>query len=222
VLTPSHQFPLGGAMTPGRRLEFIEWAQDRNAWLVEDDYDSEFRYAGRPIPAMAGFDRLSRTIYVGSFSKIFSNSLRLGYAVVPAELLPAFRVMLEEFATKASLMPQQALANFIADGEFYRHLRRVRRIYGERRRFLLEALARNFAGAGTFTDHQAGMQVAFHLKGGADDREVARRARREGLTVAALSSYCFRPGRLNGLLLGFCGFTEEELEEGLKRLARVL
>lgn len=222
VLTPSHQFPLGGAMSPGRRLAFTRWAEEKDSWIVEDDYDSEFRYAGRPIPAMAGFDKLRRTIYIGSLSKIFSNSLRLGYLVVPKPLLEAFKRRLKQFGTKASLMPQQALAEFIANGDFYRHLRRMRRVYGERRKFLLERLAAEFSSVGRFQDHQAGMQIALHLKRDFPDHRVSELARAKGVLVRPLSTYSVQPGARNGLLLGFCAFSEAEMGEALDGLAEVL
>lgn len=218
VLTPSHQFPLGGAMAPSRRLEFVQWAAERGSWIIEDDYDSEFRYAGRPIPALAGFDRLQRTIYVGSFSKIFSNSLRLGYLVVPDELRPLFDATLQRFGIKASLMPQMALAQFIDRGEFYRHLRRVRRIYGERRKVLIDLLADHFPDCGQHNDHQAGMQIAWHLPDTIPDHAVERAAKGRGLSAQALSSFCAEDRALNGLLLGFCGFTEQELRAGMADL----
>lgn len=222
VLTPSHQFPLGGAMAPGRRLALIRWAEERQGWIIEDDYDSEFRYAGRPIPAMAGFDGLKRTIYVGSFSKIFSNSLRLGYLIVPEGLVDRFRAALAQFGGKASYLPQQALADFIESGEFYRHLRRMRRIYGERRKVLLQGLAAGFGDRGWFRDHQAGMQQVFHLDGRYPDREVARRARALGLTIAPLSDFAAGDPPFNGLVLGYCAFTPEELNAGLDNFRRLL
>ena len=222
VLTPSHQFPLGGAMAAGRRLAFIRWAEERQGWIIEDDYDSEFRYAGRPIPAMAGFDGLKRTIYVGSFSKIFSNSLRLGYLIVPEGLVDRFRAVLAQFGGKASYLPQQALADFIESGEFYRHLRRMRRVYGERRKVLLQGLAAGFGDRGWFRDHQAGMQQVFHLDGRYPDREVARRARALGLTIAPLSEFAAGDTPLNGLVLGYCAFTPEELNAGLETFRRLL
>ena len=209
-------------MSPRRRLEFIHWAEAQNAWLIEDDYDSEFRYAGRPIPAMAGFDKLSRTIYIGSFSKIFSNSLRLGYVIVPDPLVEMFKTTLDRFGVKASYMPQQALAEFIENGEFYRHLRRMRRVYGERRKFLLDRLASGFQDYGSFQDHQAGMQVVFHLNHPYDDIDIAQRAKSNGLTTLAISQFCSENTSLNGLLLGFCGFSEEELNVGLATLSDVL
>ncbi|MGR3760192.1 MocR-like pyridoxine biosynthesis transcription factor PdxR [Roseobacteraceae bacterium NS-SX3] len=222
VLTPSHQYPLGGAMPPGRRQAFLHWAGETGGWVIDDDYDSEFRYAGRPIPAMAGFDGLNRTIYVGSFSKIFSNALRLGYLIVPQALTGRISETLRRFGLKAGAMPQQALAEFMESGEFYRHLRRVRRIYGDRRRYLLDRLARDFADWGSFTDHQAGMQIVFRLRGGLDDREICARARALGLDAGALSDFCAAGERQNGLILGCCQATEEELDAALETLSQAI
>lgn len=222
VLTPSQQYPLGGAMSPNRRLEFIRWAEARDGWIIEDDYDSEFRYAGRPIPAMAGFDHLNRTLYVGSFSKIFSNTLRMGYVIVPDRLRNRFRDTMHRFGPRASLMPQAPLAAFLSSGEFYRHLRRVRRIYGERRRFLLDHLSREFSHLGHFDDHQAGMQIAFHLTGSVPDTERVRQAADAGLTLSALSRYAEGDQVLNGFLLGFCASTQEEMTPALRRLKHLL
>ena len=218
VLTPSHQYPLGGAMSHSRRLEFLAWAEKNNAWIIEDDYDSEFRYAGRPIPAMAGFDRLNRAIYIGSFSKIFSNSLRLGYAIVPELLIEQFGATLRRFGLKASYMPQQALAEFMKSGEFYRHLRRVRRIYGERRKFLLERLRRDFTDFGVFIDHQAGMQIVFHLTQNFEDTDISMRASEMGVAAPPLSAFTAGKSPHNGLLLGFCGYSEEEIGLALTKL----
>jgi GntR family transcriptional regulator/MocR family aminotransferase len=218
ALTPSQQFPLGGAMAPSRRLEFINWAKENNAWLVEDDYDSEFRYSGRPIPAMAGFDRLKRTIYIGSFSKIFSSSLRLGYMIVPESLVEQFHSAMKQTGVKASYMPQPALAEFMKSGEFHRHLRRVRRIYGERRKFLLNRLERDFSEIGWFKDHQAGMQVVLHLSSRFEDFRISRGAAEKGMSVQPLSHYSIGEVRHNGLILGFCRSIEEELGRALDLL----
>ena len=218
VLTPSHQYPMGGAMSPNRRHEFIRWAEKEKAWIIEDDYDSEFRYAGRPIPAMAGFDRLNRTIYIGSFSKIFSNSLRLGYVIVPDSLLELFRTTMKRFGLKASYLPQQALAEFMKSGEFYRHLRRVRRIYGERRKFLLGRLNRDFSEFGNIQDHQAGMQFVLHLKDKFTDVDLSRLASDIGITLDPLSSFSTNKTKYNGLVFGFCGFDEKKMDDALREL----
>lgn len=222
VLTPSHQFPLGGALAPGRRLEFLEWARRTGGWVVEDDYDSEFRYAGRPIPAMAGFDGLNRTLYVGSFSKTFSNRLRIGYLVAPEALLPALKDGLRRTGARASAMPQQALSEFIDSGEFYRHLRRVRRIYAERRRHLLSRLAAEFSDFGHAPDHGAGMQIVFHLRPGLRDAEICARAETAGLGLQPLSDFAVETGGLNGLVLGCCHMQEQEIDLGLAHLSRIL
>ena len=222
VVTPSHQYPLGGAMTPNRRQEFLSWATRTDGWIIEDDYDSEFRYSGSPIPAMAGFDRLQRTIYVGSFSKIFSNNLRLGYVIVPEPLLSVFQATRQRLGIKASLMPQQALAEFISGGDFFRHLRRMRRIYGERRTFLLDRLSRDFSDFGWFKDHQAGMQVAFYLIPGRSDTDIFQKMKEENLVAEPLSSFCHGEMKINGLLLGFCAFSQEELDNALVRLLEAL
>ncbi|MGH1464152.1 MAG: PLP-dependent aminotransferase family protein [Cognatishimia sp.] len=222
ILTPSHQYPLGGAMSLQRRQAFLSWATTEDRWLIEDDYDSEFRFAGRPIPALAGFDGLKRAIYIGSFSKIFSNELRMGYVVVPEQLQNSFTKTLRRFGRKASQMPQAPLADFMQSGEFYRHLRRVRRIYGKRRGFILDALQHQFQDAGWFTDHQAGMQIAFHLNIELPDTNVATAARAAGLDVQALSEFCVGPASCNGILLGYCGFDETELGNALLTLRRVI
>ncbi|WP_226892613.1 PLP-dependent aminotransferase family protein [Phycobacter azelaicus] len=222
VLTPSHQFPLGGAMAPGRRVEFLDWAQKSKAWIIEDDYDSEFRYAGRPIPAMAGFEGSNRTVYVGSFSKTFSNRLRIGYLIAPEALLPALQDRLHRVGSRASVMPQQALAAFIDSGEFYRHLRRMRRIYAERRKHLLSRLAAEFAEFGHALDQGAGMQIVFHLRPGLNDAEICLRAKGAGLGLQPLSGFAVKADGLNGLVLGCCHMNEQEVDLGLTRLAQIL
>ncbi|GAA6209369.1 PLP-dependent aminotransferase family protein [Cognatishimia sp. WU-CL00825] len=222
ILTPSHQYPLGGTMSLQRRQSFLSWAQRQGSWLIEDDYDSEFRFAGRPIPALAGFDGLQRSIYIGSFSKIFSNELRMGYVVVPKSLQARFVTTLRRFGRKASQMPQAPLADFMQSGEFYRHLRRVRRIYGKRRAFLLGALQDRFQDVGWFTDHHAGMQIAFHLNIDLPDTNVMSAGRKAGLDIEALSGFCSGPAKCNGILLGYCGFDEQELDKALGTLRQVI
>ncbi len=222
VLTPSQQFPLGGAMPIQRRLEFLQWARSRSTWIVEDDYDSEFRYAGRPIPALASLDQAQRTIYIGTFSKVFSVSLRLGYLIMPPASIDAFARTLEKFGVKAALPCQRALANFIDDGDFYRHVRRVRRVYGDRRSLLLELLQAKLARWLSFSDHQAGMQICTRLAPGLDDGEVARRARESGMILPQLSSYYGARPAAQGLLLGFCPYREDEIRAGVDQLVSVL
>ncbi|MGB0722741.1 MAG: PLP-dependent aminotransferase family protein [Gammaproteobacteria bacterium] len=231
VLTPSHQFPLGGAMPMARRRAFLNWAVERGGqrWIIEDDYDSEFRFGGRPIAAMQSIDAVGRVIYVGSFSKIFSSALRLGYAVLPDALVPAMEDLLGRYGTRASIAVQRPLAVFMEEGGFHRHLRRVRRIYGERRKALLHALGRYLPGRIRFVDHQAGMQIAVRVTGITDDRVLVEALRRAGVEAQPISRYSASddafgntPGNVGGLLLGFCGFEPTAIDAAVRRLAEVI
>jgi len=222
ILTPSHQFPLGGAMSPLRRTEFLQWAVKTESWIIEDDYDSEFRYAGSPIQALAGFDSTGRTIYVGTFSKIFSVGLRLGFLVAPPALIPRFSKTLARFGVKAATASQRALASFMDSGEFYRHIRRVRRIYGERRKFLLNTLHEKLGDIVRFEDFAAGMQLLARLPAGYDDQAIVEEASREGVITAALSAHYAQGEIQNGLLLGFCSFTEAEIEASISIIEKII
>jgi len=222
VLTPSHQFPLGGAMAPARRGAHIAWAAANDAWIVEDDYDSEFRYSGRPIPAMASLDTDGRTIYVGGFSKVFSNSLRIGYLAAPEGMADRVRQVLRDYGVKASIAPQRPLADFVSNGEFYRHLRRMRRLYDERRRALVDALRRSLGPLADFADHQAGMLIALNLPPNIDDRAVVAEAATAGLGPLALSAYYAGGQPSSGLVLGFCAFTPAEIEAATTPLAEII
>lgn len=222
VLTPSSQFPLGGAMPLARRNAFLDWAAANQAWIVEDDYDSEFRYAGRPIPALAGLDGKERTLYVGSFAKVFSNDLRLGFVVVPSHLVPRFHETIVRFGSKASAMPQRPLALFMRDGDYYRHIRRVRRIYSERRKALIELLNTHLGKLASFEDHNAGMHIAVELPDHLPDKVVADAAARSGVSCIPLSNYYAPPITGNGLALGFCAYTPDEMQSAMARLERVI
>ena len=222
VVTPSHQFPLGGAMPANRRREYQQWANTHNAWIIEDDYDSEFRYAGRPIPALASLDDSDRTIYVGTFSKVFSVSLRLAYLIMPSALIPDFRQTLSRFGVKAALPCQRALADFIDNGDFYRHIRRVRRIYADRRNLLLELVEQKLSSYARFQDHQAGMQVAIEFTCDLDDQVIALAAQAQGVQVSPLSSHYGGGGAKMGLLLGFCPFDEAEIRTNIKVLTSII
>jgi len=227
ILTPSSQFPLGGAMPLARRRDFLNWSEKNAGWIVEDDYDSEFRYAGRPIRALSSFnthkDRHARTLYIGSFSKVFSDTLRLGYLVVPHNLITQVGATLDRFGTKASLMPQRPLAAFMQDGGFYRHIRRMRRIYGERRRTLIGLLRAYLDDERVqWRDHHGGMHIAVHLPPDCDDIVMSTRAAAAGLICPPLSAYCAGPAQQRGLLLGFCSFSNEEMESAMPTLARIV
>ena len=221
-LTPSSQFPLGGAMQQARRSEFLSWAAQSQSWIIEDDFDSEFRYAGRPFPALASFDHRERVIYVGSFSKIFSNGLRIGFLVVPDKLIERLRETVHQFGAKASVLPQQPLALFMKSGEFYRHIRRVRRIYAERRRVLINLLGSHLGDIASFDDHHAGMQIAIKLPSEYDDKKLSAAALDKQLICPALSTYYKSADKQNGLVLGFCGFTAEEMQKAMSSLGNII
>ena len=222
ILTPSHHYPLGGAMSPLRRREFLQWAEQTNSWIIEDDYDSEFRYAGTPIQALAGFDTTNRTIYVGTFSKVFSVGLRLGFLVTPPELIPRFSQTLAKFGVKAAATSQRALSDFMNSGEFYRHIRRTRRIYAERRKVMLRCLQERLGDIVTVEDHTAGMLLLARLPDVYDDQAIVEAASRQGVIVSSLSSHYAEGVRKSGLLLGFCGFTEDEIESNILIIEKIM
>jgi len=224
IVTPSRHHPTGATMPLPRRLALLDWAQRSQAWVIEDDYDSEFRYTGAPLPALASL-AAERVIYVGSFSKLLSPALRLGYFVVPPTLLAPVRAALAETGPRASLVPQPALARFMGSGEFATHLRRMRRLYGQRQTVLRTALARHLPDHLTASPDPSGMHLlcgigpALH---GIRDTEIAARAAGAGVSLRALSAYWPEDGGPQGLILGYAGFAPEALEGAVERLARAL
>ncbi len=226
IVTPSRQFPLGHLLAPERRRVLLDWAEASHAFIVEDDYDSEYRYGGRPVPALAAMDRRGRVIYAGTFSKVFSAGIRLGYLVVPERLIGAIRSALRRFGTRASIVPQPALAMFLESGAFARHLRRTRRIYDARRRFLLDGLERRFGDLLRPGDTSGGMAFAVFPRSAFapdfDDRALARAGAGEGFGFAALSDHFAEGPGTRGLLLGFAAHEEGEIAEGLDRLEALL
>ncbi|EYF00118.1 Transcriptional regulator, GntR family domain / Aspartate aminotransferase [Chondromyces apiculatus DSM 436] len=232
IVTPAHQFPLGGSMSEARRAALLGWARERGGWIFEDDYDSEFRYAGRPLPALQGMDGAGRVIYAGTFSKVLSMSLRLAYLVVPEAVVPAF-VAAKVFADVQSPMLEQAvLADFIAEGHFVRHIRRMRVLYARRQKVLLECARRELGEVLELEEEEAGLHLVGWLKeGGMGEDEVAARAMAAGLHVMPLSVFRVKGGVKAGerkgegrgaLLLGYAAVPEEEIVEGVRRLREVL
>ena len=223
VVTPSRNYPLGSTLPLPRRLALIDHAQREDAWIIEDDYDSEFRYTGQPLPALAGLDHGGRVIYVGSFSKTLSPALRLGYMVAPAAALPMLRNAIERAGPRASLIPQPALAAFMEQGGFALHLRRMRRLYAERQKILINALAPLSHMLAVAPD-PAGMHLVCALKPACpmDDRTIAARARAAGLGLRALSAYFETRDAPQGLVMGYAGFEAEALQDAADTLRRIL
>jgi GntR family transcriptional regulator/MocR family aminotransferase len=221
-VTPSHQYPLGMSMTAARRFALLDWAARREAWLLEDDYDSEYRYVSRPLGALQGMDAHDRVVYIGTFSKVLFPSVRVGYLVVPPSLRQRFLDAREVFDLFSPTLYQLALAEFLREGHFARHLRRMRGVYLARRNALLTGLARHCGDRLTVLNADAGLHVAVLLSGGLDDGDVVRRMAARGLTATALSTCYAGAARRSGLLLGFGGSTERRLLEATRALAEVL
>jgi GntR family transcriptional regulator/MocR family aminotransferase len=224
AVTPSHQYPTGATMSLARRLELLEWVRGANAWVLEDDYDSEYRYAGKPLSALQGLDDTGRVIYVGTFSKVMFPALRLGYVILPDALVAPFLAMRSVLDDAPALGLQPVLASFMEEGHFAAHVRRTRALYAERQAFFLDQLARHAGGLLRAEADDAGMHLVVGLDPGLGmtDREAASRADAAGLSAPALSGYSMGPAAREGLVLGYTGFTEAEIARAVKRLARVL
>jgi len=221
-VTPSHQFPLGATMSAARRIELLQWAARTGSWIVEDDYDSEYRYGSKPIAALQGLDADARVIYVGTFSKVMFPALRLGYLVVPKDLLPAFRAARDALDTCSPMLPQRALHDFIREGHFARHIRRMRVLYAARRAALRAAIHRHLPGALQVVGAEAGMQLTALLPPEVDDVALSRRAAQAGVSVRPLSP-CYRgEAKRSGLILGYGSVDERTIEEGVRRLRQCL
>jgi GntR family transcriptional regulator/MocR family aminotransferase len=221
-VTPSHQYPIGTGMSAARRLELLDWARRRDAWILEDDYDSEFRFGARPMPALQGLDAASRTVYIGTFSKVMFPSLRVGYLVVPQDVVPVFRAVREAIDIFPSTPTQAALADFMSEGHFARHLRRMRIVYEKRRSWLADALAARLPGRLAIVGLEAGMHLTGLLPEGSDDRALAAQAAANGVSAIPLST-CFlgAPSRA-GLILGYGNAHEPELSRGVAVLEALL
>ncbi|MGO4129740.1 PLP-dependent aminotransferase family protein [Inquilinus sp. YAF38] len=221
-VTPSHQYPLGVSMTAARRLALLDWARREDAWLLEDDYDSEYRYVSRPLGALQGMDAHGRVIYIGTFSKVLFPALRVGYLVVPQALAEdAVRARLA-FDLFPPTLYQSALAEFLAEGHFARHLRRMRGVYHARRAALLDGLARHCGDRLVLHNADAGLHVAVLLPDGRDDTDFVRHMGERGLTATALSTCYAGPAGRCGLLLGFGGSDERRLQEATRVLGEIL
>lgn len=225
VVTPSRQFPLGTALPLSRRLTLLDWAERQGALVVEDDYDSEFRFSGQPLPSLTSLDGGRRTIYVGSFSKLLSPSLRLGYVVVPEGLVGAISEVIGPHGTQASLVPQPALATFMESGAFGSHLRRMRRLYAKRRSALLASLETHLSGRFVPTLEPSGLHLVCKpgpRLAGISETAIVRAAEATGLTVSPLSAYYHVAAPEMGFILGYAAFDEVELEEGIQQLAKAI
>ncbi|ALK32719.1 PLP-dependent aminotransferase family protein [Burkholderia plantarii] len=223
LVTPSHQYPLGMVMSLARRRMLLEYARQHGAWIIEDDYDSEFRYGSRPLASLQGLDTSGQVIYVGSFGKTLFPGLRVGYLVAPEPLAESFATASAELYREGQLLQQAVLAEFIAEGHFVSHIRKMRALYGLRRQTLLDVLARRYGDALPAMGGDAGLHLVMRLPDGADDHAVARAALERNIVVRALSGYYADASRAApGLLLGYACVHEDEIGAAFDTLAQAI
>jgi GntR family transcriptional regulator/MocR family aminotransferase len=221
-VTPAHQFPLGVTMSLRRRLALLEWARRSRTLIFEDDYDSEYRYSGRPIPALQGLDRAGVVIFAGSFNEVLFPALRLGYLVVPPSMVDRFAAGQSVSMRHAPLLDQAVLCDFITEGHFARHIRRMRELYAERLTVLLESSRSRLAGLLEIPSVEAGLQTVGWLAPGIRASRAAEEAMKHDVEVIPLNRYFSRRSGRHGLLLGFAAVDARELRRGVEQLARAL
>ncbi|WP_340617082.1 PLP-dependent aminotransferase family protein [Xenorhabdus entomophaga] len=219
---PSHQFPLGSTLSLSRRLTLLEWATKHQAWIFEDDYNSEFRYFSKPIQALQGLDQQQRVIYAGSFSKMMYPGFRLGFLVVPEKLIESFKLMKYYTDSHSGYLEQAALVQFISEGHYARHVRRIRKICYERHEALINAIKKHLPHIFKVQPTDSGIHVVCWLLNGVRESEVIKKCHQIGLGIQPLSRYCMQPYKREGVLLGYAAHTPTEIEENIKRLSSIL
>jgi GntR family transcriptional regulator/MocR family aminotransferase len=221
VVTPSLQYPTGVVLSMPRRLELLRWARESRAWIIEDDWASEYRYSGRPLASLQGLDDDERVIYLGTLNKTMFPGLRIGYAVVPHPLVEAFVATRHLMDRQPPTLQQIVLAEFMAEGHFAAHIRRMRLIYRSQRDALVNDLAQR---AGNYLEVSApdqGMHVIAHVRNGLSDVEIELMAQAHGIVVRALSRFYVKARPRPALMLGFCGYPSHRLIRAATELAAV-
>jgi len=221
-VTPSHQYPLGATMSAPRRMLLLNWARRAGAWIVEDDYDSEYRFGSRPIAALQGLDSDARVLYIGTFSKVMFPALRLGYMVVPKDLAPAFSAARDAADLFSSTLYQAVMTDFIREGHFARHIRRMRMLYMERRVVLARAIQTQMGEWLEVIGAEAGMHLTALLPPGMDDVALSRQAVQNGVSAMPLSSCYSRPPARGGLILGYGGANRHQIHNGVRKLRMIM
>jgi GntR family transcriptional regulator/MocR family aminotransferase len=217
-VTPSHQYPLGVTMSLSRRLALLEWAKQQNAWIIEDDYNSEFRYSGRPLASLQGLDKTGQVIYVGTFSKTVFPSLRIGCVVLPPQLVEIFTAARALNDVHSSTIEQAILAEFISEGHFARHIRRMRTLYETRQQILVGECQKHLTNLLEIEKADAGMHLVGWLPENIEDEPIALKAREKGLIVSPISRYSNPKFKRGGLILGYTAFDERRIKEGVQIL----
>lgn len=221
-VTPSHQYPLGVTMSLARRLALLDWANQKNALIIEDDYNSEFRYAGRPLASLQGLDKDDRVIYIGTFSKTIFPALRIGCAVVPPELADIFTTARALADVHSSAIEQAILAEFIAEGHFARHVRRMRQLYEKRQEILVFECEKHLKDLLEVEKADAGMHIVGWLPEGVDDQIISEKAAEKNLKLASISGYSNKKLKRGGLILGYTAFDERQIKRGVKIIREIL
>ncbi len=221
-VTPSHEYPLGVTMTLKRRFELLEWASKSRAWILEDDYDSEFRYESRPLAALQGLDNNNRVIYAASFSKVLSPALRIGYLVVPGDLIESFTAAKALLDRHSPVFEQTVLADFFTENHFSRHLRRMRNVYAERRQALIAAINSEMSDLVETAPSSAGLHLTVWLDERENDAEICRLARAKGVSCEPLSALSIKRKMRPALILGFAPFSEKEIASAVHEIAKIL
>lgn len=222
MLTPSHQFPTGAVLSMSRRMELLEWARKTNTLILEDDYDSEFRYEGQPIPALAGLDTSGLVIYVGSFSKIFYTTFGVGYMIVPKNLLSLFENVRRLTADPLPLQMQEALADFIEEGHLKRHIKHMKPIYEERRQALIHSLRLHLGPRVTIFGDNAGLHVMARIKTLVPDQILVAKCLRAGVGLLSTANFYLDRPRRGEFVFGYGNLSPEEIREGIRRLSLIV
>ncbi|RFP24315.1 PLP-dependent aminotransferase family protein [Duganella sp. BJB488] len=223
VVTPAHQCPLCVSLSLPRRLALLDWAAQADAWIVEDDYDGEYRYASRPLPALQSLDRDGRVLYAGTFSKVLFPAVRLAYLVVPPAQVPRFEQVSQTFGSGGPILTQTIVSDFMNEGHFARHIQRMRRLYAERRQIAAQGLDAVLGKHLRIDPQPGGMHLILRMKGRHTDRALAERMRQDGMAALALSERTVLPHAASALLLGFTNIdTPQRARELGKRILRLL
>ncbi|MEM7126594.1 MAG: PLP-dependent aminotransferase family protein [Chloroflexota bacterium] len=221
-ISPSHQYPLGVTMSLSRRLQLLHWARQENAWIIEDDYDSVYRHSGPPLAALQGLDQSGHVIYVGTLSKVLFPALRIGYMVVPPDLVEPIHTMRAHVDRGSSILEQVVLAHFIDEGHLARHIRRMISLYQDRQSVFIEAVQTYLPGLLTVEPNDTGLHLVGWLPEGADDQVVSQELAQSGIDAAALSSFAHEPLVRSGLVLGYAAVPKLAIIQSVQRMKPIL
>ena len=222
VVTPTHQSPLGVTLSLKRRMELLQWAETNGSWIIEDDYDSEFRYGEKPLPALKSLDAHNRVIYTGSFSKVLIPSLKLGYIAVPDELQPCFEQSFSSLWAMGSLLEQKVVTDFIVNGHFSLHIKKMRKLYGERRAAMANALEKKLSGELSISLQAGGMHLIGELLNTIDEKLLLQKSQELGLAPRLLSDFLINVKKPPTLLLSFTNVEATSAESVVEKLTQAI